>query len=54
MSNLYPQLSNKLLYIIEGVDPSGRKFSSVYNKQDAEYLIASDRLNRIIGIKKSS
>jgi len=54
MSNLWLNLSNKLLYIVEGVDPAGRKFSSVYNKEDAAYLVASNRLNRIIGIKKSS
>jgi hypothetical protein len=42
-------MSNELLYIVEGVDPSGRKFAGVYPKSDADYLVASDRLNRIIG-----
>jgi hypothetical protein len=41
---------NELLYIIEGVDPSGRKFNSVYNKADADYLLAADRLNRLVKV----
>jgi hypothetical protein len=53
MSNLWVNLSNKLLYIVEGVDATGRKFSGVYNKEDAAYLVASDRLNRIVAVKKS-
>jgi len=47
-------LDNELLYIVEGIDPSGRKFRGLYSKEDAEYLAASHRLNRIVGTKKSS
>ena len=41
--------SNELLFIVEGIDPAGRKFRGLYPKSDAEYLAASNRLNRIIG-----
>jgi len=41
---------NELLYIIEGTDPMGRKFNSVYNKADADYLLATDRLNRLVKV----
>jgi hypothetical protein len=44
-------MSNELLYIVEGVDPSGRKFAGLYTKADADYLVASDRLNRVIGTR---
>ena len=47
-------LDNELLYIVEGVDPSGRKFRGLYNKADAEYLAASHCLNRIVGTVTSS
>ena len=46
-------MSNELLYIVEGVDPSGRKFAGGYPKSDADYLVASDCLNRIIGTRIS-
>jgi hypothetical protein len=39
-----------MLYIIEGTDPSGRKFNSIYNKEDADYLLATDRLNRLVKV----
>ena len=42
---------NEMLYIVEGIDPSGRKFTGLYNKEDAEYLVQSNRLNRIIGTR---
>jgi hypothetical protein len=42
---------NELLYIVEGVDPSGRKFAGVYTKADADYLVASDCLNKVIGTR---
>jgi hypothetical protein len=41
---------NEMLYIIEGVDSQGRRFSGVYNKEDADYLLASDCLNRLVKI----
>ena len=41
---------NEMLYIIEGVDFYGRKFNGVYNKADADYLLASDRLNRLVKV----
>jgi hypothetical protein len=41
---------NEMLYIIEGVDMYGRKFNSVYNKTDADYLLATDRLNRLVKV----
>jgi hypothetical protein len=41
---------NESLYIIEGTDPSGRKFNSVYTKEDADYLLAADRLNRLVKV----
>jgi hypothetical protein len=44
-------MSNELLYIVEGVDPSGRKFAGVYSKSDADYLVASDCLNKVIGTR---
>ena len=42
---------NEMLYIIEGVDMYGRRFNSVYNKADADYLLASDRLNRLVATR---
>jgi len=39
---------NDSLYIVEGTDHRGRKFRGVYTKEDADYLLASDRLNRLI------
>jgi hypothetical protein len=45
-----PMKDNESLYIIEGTDPSGRKFNSVYNKADADYLLAADRLNRLVKV----
>jgi hypothetical protein len=44
-------MNNELLYIVEGVDPSGRKFAGVYSKADADYLVASDCLNKVIGTR---
>jgi len=41
---------NEMLYIIEGVDMYGRKFNGVYNKADADYLLATDRLNRLVKV----
>ena len=41
---------NEMLYIIEGVDMYGRRFNSVYNKADADYLLAADRLNRLVKV----
>jgi hypothetical protein len=41
---------NEMLYIIEGVDLYGRKFSGRYNKEDANYLLATDRLNRLVKV----
>jgi len=41
---------NEMLYIIEGVDLYGRKFSGRYNKEDADYLLAADRLNRLVKV----
>jgi hypothetical protein len=38
---------------VEGVDPSGRKFAGVYSKSDADYLVASDCLNKVIGTRIS-
>jgi hypothetical protein len=46
-------MSNELLYIVQGVDPSGRKFAGVYTKADADYLVASDCLNKVIGTRIS-
>ena len=40
---------NELLYIVQGVDHRGRKFAGLYNKEDADYLVKSDRLNTIVG-----
>jgi hypothetical protein len=42
---------NELLYIIEGVDFYGRRFTGAYNKQDADYLLESDRLNRLVAVR---
>ena len=41
---------NKMLYIIEGIDFYGRRFTGMYNKEDADYLLASDRLNRLVKV----
>jgi hypothetical protein len=46
-------MNNELLYIVEGVDPSGRKFAGVYSKSDADYLVANDCLNKVIGTRIS-
>jgi len=53
MNNPWLHLSNKLLYAIEGVDTYGRKFTGLYNKEDASYLLAADRLNKVVAIRKS-
>lgn len=45
-----PMKDNEMLYIIEGVDMYGRRFNSVYNKADADYLLAADRLNRLVKV----
>jgi len=42
---------NKLLYIVEGVDFYGRRFTGAYNKEDADYLLATDRLNRLVATR---
>jgi len=39
-----------MLYIIEGIDFYGRRFTGAYNKEDADYLLASDRLNRLVKV----
>ena len=36
---------NELLYIVEGVDPSGRKFAGLYNIEEARDLASASRLN---------
>ena len=41
---------NKMLYIIEGTDFYGRRFTGMYNKEDADYLLAADRLNRLVKV----
>ena len=41
---------NEMLYIIEGVDMYGRRFNGAYNKADADYLLATDRLNRLVKV----
>jgi len=38
-------MSNELLYIVEGVDPSGRKFAGLYTEHDAKDLAMASRLN---------
>jgi hypothetical protein len=36
------------LFIVHGVDPSGRKFAGLYTEQDARYLNQLDpRLNKV-------
>lgn len=42
-------MNNDLLYIVQGVDHRGRKFAGLYSKEDADYLVKSNRLNRIVG-----
>jgi hypothetical protein len=42
--------SNESLYIIEGIDFYGRRFTGAYNKSDADYLLATDRLNRLVKV----
>jgi hypothetical protein len=42
---------NELLYIIEGTDFYGRRIVGAYNKQDADYLLESDRLNRLVAVR---
>jgi len=39
-----------MLYIIEGIDFYGRRFTGMYNKEDADYLLAADRLNRLVKV----
>jgi hypothetical protein len=41
-------MSNEKLYTIEGVDLYGRRIVGRYNQQDAEYLLASDCLNKLV------
>jgi hypothetical protein len=43
-------MSNESLYVVQGVDPTGRKFSGIYTKEDADYLLAADRLNRLVKV----
>ena len=42
------------LYVVEGVDPAGRKFRGVYTQAEAEYLVDTDCLNKIVEIKSGS
>jgi hypothetical protein len=44
-------MSNESLYIIEGTDFYGRRIIGAYNKQDADYLLASDCLNRLVAVR---
>jgi len=39
------------LYIVEGVDPTGRKFYGAYSYDEAQFLIKTDPQNKIIQIK---
>lgn len=39
--------SNEKLYIVEGVDFYGRKFTGLYIESEARYLAATDRLNTV-------
>jgi len=39
--------NNKKLYIVEGVDFYGRKFTGLYTETEARYLAATDRLNTV-------
>jgi hypothetical protein len=48
---MHASLDSSVLYIVQGVDNQGRKFSGVYTAEDAAYLVATNRLNRIIGTK---
>lgn len=38
---------NEKLYIVEGVDFYGRKFTGLYMESEARYLAATDRLNTV-------
>jgi hypothetical protein len=38
-------MSNEKLYIVEGVDLYGRKFTGLYTESEARYLAERDRLN---------
>jgi hypothetical protein len=40
-----------MLYIIGGVDPWGRKFRGLYDKETAEQLLKSDPTNVYLGAK---
>jgi hypothetical protein len=48
MQSVATMQTNERMYIVEGVDPQGRTFRGIYNEQDARYLVASNRLNKII------
>jgi hypothetical protein len=37
--------NNEKLYIVEGIDFYGRKFTGLYMESEARYLAATDRLN---------
>ena len=39
--------NNEKLYIVEGVDFYGRKFTGLYIESEARYLAATDRLNTV-------
>lgn len=41
------KLHNEKLYIVEGIDFYGRKFTGLYSETEARYLAASDRLNTV-------
>mgnify|MGYP003354038106 CR=1 FL=1 len=37
-----------LTYLVTGVDPTGREFRGLYNREDARYLARSSRLNKVM------
>jgi len=39
--------NNEKLYIVEGIDFYGRKFTGLYTETEARYLAATDRLNTV-------
>ena len=41
------KLHNEKLYIVEGIDFYGRKFTGLYTETEARYLAAIDRLNTV-------
>lgn len=40
-------MNNEKLYIVEGVDMYGRKFTGLYTESEARYLVERDRLNTV-------